>query len=144
MIGNGYQRMAGIYGEQGKNIEAIELSKKALKYRLKDADPAKIATSLFTLGYLHQNIGDYQNALKYNFECLAYDERLGDSAEAAGIYHNNGMIYNETGNRKEAITNTLKALHINEKTGNKDWLGRNCMSLENIILFRARAIPRSR
>ncbi len=128
-IGNGYQRIAGIYDDQGIKSKAIELSKKALKVRLEDGDEERISNSLFTLGYLYQNIGDYEQALKYNFECLTYDERRGDSAEAAGVYHNNGMIYNEAGNRKEAISNTKKALHINEKTGNKNWLGLNCMAL---------------
>lgn len=115
--------------DRGKNIDALEWNKKALKYYRETGDDVLIASTLFRMGYTYMALNDYEQALKYDFEALKLDEQRGDSAEAAGLYHNIGTIYAAAGNRKGAIASVKKALSINKVTGNKDWLARNYVAL---------------
>jgi class 3 adenylate cyclase len=128
-IGDACHVLAGVNWGRRKLLEALEWGKKALKFRLVTGNDKKVTRTLFALGITCDDLGDNEKALKYYFDGLSRAERIGDSNSAAGIYHNIGMIYDGAGNRKDAITYTKKALSINEKTGNKDWMGRNLIAL---------------
>ncbi|MBK9249825.1 MAG: tetratricopeptide repeat protein [Ignavibacteria bacterium] len=125
-MGNAYHVMSVL---DTNNIAAIELEKKALKYRQEINDEDGINNSLFSMANSYQGLGDYVQSLKYNFECLAYYERIGDRAHAAGVYHNIAICYQDAGKKEEAVNYYKKALEINLTTGKKDWLGRNYLML---------------
>ncbi|MBK9249820.1 MAG: tetratricopeptide repeat protein [Ignavibacteria bacterium] len=132
-VGDAYYIISGVHDDRGKHIEALEWGKKALQYRIESGDEKKVIKVLFHLGIICGNLRDTEQQLQYYFDGLIREERLG-GVEAAGIYHNVGMIYDAAGKRKEAITYTKKALIINEKPGgNKNWLGINCLMLGHYL-----------
>ncbi len=121
--------IAIVYSYKDQNFEAIEWFKKALNYRLEGGDDKKITKTLYNLGYFCELIGDKEQSIKYYLNCLTIAERCRDSVQAAGVYHNVALIYYVSGNKKEAIEYLKKAMNINEKIGNKRWLGLNYSTL---------------
>ncbi|MFN8359518.1 MAG: adenylate/guanylate cyclase domain-containing protein [Candidatus Kapaibacterium sp.] len=130
----GYKRGMGdacyvracITGDRGKNIESLEWHKKALRYRKEGNSPdGDISKSLYNLGISYNNIGDFEQALAYDFECLKRYEQNNDSSQAAGLYHNIAVIYAAAGNRKFAVEHIWKAVRINKASKNTYWLAIN-------------------
>ena len=115
--------MAGIYKDQGKYEEALEIYEKALSIRLKK------------LGDDHPDVTATKNCIQ------AILEKLGkDHPNVATTYHNMAGIYKDQGNLKEALRMYENALWIRLETLGDDHpdvtATKNCLSALYRAIFR--------
>ena len=68
-------------------------------------------------GVIYSWKGELDLALTYNEQVLAFAEKTNDSSLMAGIYNNNGLIYQEKGDFSRALENLEKSMTIKEKYG---------------------------
>ena len=61
--------------------------------------------SLHQLGMIHQDQGNYEEAVKKYNQSLKIAEELGNKSGIAGTLHQLGMIHQRQGNYEEAVKN---------------------------------------
>ncbi len=98
-----YNNLAMVYRDMGKNIEAIESLKKAVKM-----DPANTII-YFNLGNAYASMGNTQEAIE------AYRQVIALSPNNARAYNNIGFLLKSSGKNDEAIPLFNTAIQINPK-----------------------------
>lgn len=99
----GYKNASDIYINKGWYPEALSLVIKILELNQKTGDTLLIVESLSTLGYLHSNMENHNEALYWQRKAL---EALGDvknDTRRGLILGRIGIVYDETGNYDSAL-----------------------------------------
>jgi two-component system sensor histidine kinase UhpB len=91
----------------------------SLKIREEIGDKNGIADSYNNIGNIHQNQGNYSEALKYYLGTLRIKEDKGDKKGIAASYHNIGNIYQNQGNYSEALKYYLSSVKVKEEISDK-------------------------
>jgi len=90
------------------------------------------ASSLNNIGYVHDNLGDFQNALKYYTMSLKITEEIGDKKNLAGSLHNIGSLFKGQGDIRGALEYYERSLKIWEEIGDKHGLAASLNNIGNI------------
>ena len=93
-------------------------------------DKNGFAGILHSLGMIHQDQGNYEEAVKLYNQSLKIAEELGNKSGIAHTLHNLGTIHQDQGNYEEAVKLYNQSLKIAEELGNKAELHQHCTSLE--------------
>ena len=75
------------------------------------------------LEMIHQDQGNYEEAVKKYNQSLKIEEELGDKSGIARTLHQLGMIHQDQGNYEEAVKKYNQSLKIERRTGGQE---RNC------------------
>ena len=130
-LADNYSHQAYSLYQQGRYFEAAQMYEKsaeAEKLSLKPR-PAKLAVELGWAGYLYQQIGQYDKAIKNNEEALANFRKQGQESSVATLLNNIGGIYDAWGQYDRAVKYYNEALEIIQNLGWEDMIA---MSLNNI------------
>ncbi len=95
----------------------IKICEEILKIAIKTNDKKNIAESLGWLGYLYDNIGQSNKALKYDLQAADILKRNGDQSSLATTYINIASIYDDKGNILKALEYYSKSLNIQKAIG---------------------------
>jgi tetratricopeptide (TPR) repeat protein len=97
----------------------LQLSDSLLKHGSATMSPDKVRGDLaifnVIVGDVHEAMGNYPEALRYELEALHLGETYGRKKIMYYAYNNIALIYEEQGNYEDALRNHFKALDI--KTG---------------------------
>lgn len=134
-----YQSMAigglsRIYILLDNNEKAIEYLQKAIMLSSKTSLNYQVAISHLAIAY--KNIGNYEKALKYNFEALEIEIENGDSLNIAKSYNSIGVIYKKMEDYDKSIYNLNKAFEIKEKLGNPKHIASSLNNIADIELIK--------
>ncbi len=101
------------------NREAIDKFKQSLPLWKSVADHREEAIALRRIGNIHQELGDYQNALAFYEQSLSvsrtFKNRLGESEALSEI----GYVNISLGQKRRALENCTKALLLSQKAGDR-------------------------
>lgn len=101
---------------KGNWDEAIQLLNTLLKY--KDELETSYLTNIYrTLGNIHKEKADWDNALLYFDKAFALALSIMDEKTIAEIYAGRGFVHFRMGEHKEAIEENLKCIKIAKKIG---------------------------
>ena len=107
------------------NKKIHDISQKQLKRKLnfkeKKFFTIALAEALNCIGVVHQEKGNYPEALENYFASLKIKEKIQDKTGIAIAYNNIGNIYSAQKNKTEALKNYFASLKISEQI--KDTLG---------------------
>lgn len=98
-------------------------------------DTQSIASNLTNIGLTHWHIGNFKEALEYNFEALPYFEKLNDINDMALLNNNIGLIYSDMKSWNKAKEFFLKACKMHRKTGNMIGYGACLNNLGKLYYF---------
>ncbi|TXN35207.1 tetratricopeptide repeat protein [Flagellimonas hymeniacidonis] len=117
-ISQSYFRMGLAYlsSDKGESLRLLDQSK-----RLKEeiGDLRGLAKVGISLGVLHEENGNYQNALDYYKQSLEANEKFDDKRVASIIYNNLGIVYLDLMELDSAIVYHNKALEFRKILGNE-------------------------
>jgi tetratricopeptide (TPR) repeat protein len=79
-----------------------------------------MAAVLSNIALVYNSLGDYENALKYNFNSLKIRTSINDSIGVAFSYNNIGTTYHYKSNYSQALEYYLKALKLKQTLHDKE------------------------
>jgi tetratricopeptide (TPR) repeat protein len=97
---------------------ALGALKQAAKVFEQVGTPADIAGTLNNIGYIYQQQGELEQALRYYERTLILDEQVGDPASIATTLNNIGYVYDAQGELEQALRYYERALTFYEQVGN--------------------------
>ncbi|MBK6527938.1 MAG: tetratricopeptide repeat protein [Crocinitomicaceae bacterium] len=103
-----------------------------MKIREELGNKEGIATSYNNIGYIYQNQGDYQNALKHYELSLKIRTEIDSKYGIAESYNNIGGIYGRMEDHDKALEYYFLSLEIQEEIGDSAGIA---ISLINIGIF---------
>jgi len=110
---------ATIFHRLGDLNTAHELYKK-IKYKYEErGDYRGVAVVLHAIGMIHQDQGNYEEAVKKYNESLKIEEELGNKSGIASTLHQIGIIHQDQGNYEEAVKKYNESLKMKEELGDK-------------------------
>lgn len=134
-----FNNLAMCCNEISEFKEALEYALRAKDLLEKYGDKTELVRVYGALSVIYQNIGDYDNSLKYGLTDKVIREELfgQNSLEVATCYNNLSMLYVSKGNHREALEYALTSKDIREQQ-----LGNSHPSLATIynnlfILYRS-------
>jgi signal transduction histidine kinase len=127
----GYRNASDIFISKGWFPEALDCVLKVFEINEKTGDTLLMVESLSTLGFLHNNIGNYNEALMWQRKAL---ETLGDIQNDTRwgiIFGRIGVIYDEIGNFDSALYYNNLAIEYFKKDGNEVYLAQWLSNIAN-------------
>ena len=112
-LGNAYYDLSDI-GNALKNYEAV--LENAKKVDEKSALECR-ALGLWGIGLIYNNMGEMDEALKYNQEALEIHRKIGNRLGEASVLGNIGLIYSDLGDSEKALKYLQDALKIDREIG---------------------------
>ncbi|MDP2845966.1 MAG: tetratricopeptide repeat protein, partial [Candidatus Methanoperedens sp.] len=91
--------------------------KQSMEIEIKLGDQRSIAHTLHQIALIHQDKGEYNEALEKYKQSMEIDTKLGDLHGLAYTLAQMGLLYSQIGKKEEAVKSTQKALDIFEKIG---------------------------
>jgi tetratricopeptide (TPR) repeat protein len=115
----GWQRLGQLLVKLGQFDKAEELYNVILE---QTSDEGRKASCYNNLGYIKDDQGDYQKAIKYYEQGLAIEEKTlsPDDSSLATSYGNIGLVYRNMGDYTKAVSFLQKDIGIREKTLSPD------------------------
>jgi tetratricopeptide (TPR) repeat protein len=117
--GNNLQDLGIFLIRISKPYEARKCLEKAKEIFTRNHDNVGISSTSHNLGTIHQNQGNYEEAVKKYNQSLKIEEELGDKSGIAYSLHQLGMIHQDQGNYEEAVKKYNQSLKIKEELGDK-------------------------
>lgn len=99
---NAYNPLSGIYLNQGRIEEAMELIEKSIAMKKETNDIRGLAFALYGRGKIYTRLEDYDLAEQDYFESVRIHEEMGEKLGAAMSFHKIGAHYLQKGSFKEA------------------------------------------
>ncbi len=138
-----YNNIGLVHSDQGLYDKAIEFYLRALKIKEEIKDKNGMSNCYNNIGIVHYEQGSYDKAIEFYKKSLKIDEELKNKNGMASCYNNIGNIHKRQGLydkvhpvKRDSLFNKaiefyLKALRLNEETGNKYWMSNNyiCIGL---------------
>ena len=118
--GNFTVKLANIYRQQYKYLEARELYEKASTITKEMGDKKNEAYTDEMAGHISYYLGDYDKAKEYLKKALAIRLQIGDKNGEACSYGNLGTVFTSLGEYDKAKEYLDKALAIRIQIGDKD------------------------
>ncbi|MEO6304731.1 MAG: tetratricopeptide repeat protein [Bacteroidia bacterium] len=119
--------------------QALYYSKANLTQSLKFKSEKFIATAYHCLAGTYYFMGDYPNALLYNFRALNIRQKkqkdgttVGSKKSIASSYNNIASIYSNLGNYPKSIESNLKALKLKEEINDSIGIARAYSNIGNV------------
>ncbi len=91
-----------------------------------------IAKTLHQLGMIHQDQGNYEEAVKKYNQSLKIAEELGGKNGIASTLHQIGTIHQDQGNYEEAVKKYTESLKIAEELGDKSGIAQTLHQIGNV------------
>ena len=110
--------LSDIYVGMGNVEKAAQLTEEAVALDRK-SETAHIASSLATLGFIHQIRGEFDKSEQCLMEALSLAQKSKEVQSIVGIYGNLGWLYLEMGEYVKAREFYQKQYDISEKAGEK-------------------------
>jgi tetratricopeptide (TPR) repeat protein len=104
-------------------------------------DKSGIASTLHQLGIIHQNQGNYDEAIKLYQQSLMISEQLGDKSGIASTSYQLGNMNALQGNYEEAIKMYQQSLMISEQLGDKSGIASTMGQLGRIAEEKDKNFP---
>ncbi|UYP46813.1 hypothetical protein NEF87_003098 [Candidatus Lokiarchaeum ossiferum] len=114
-----FNTKAGIFWQQGKIDEAIELVKECMRILQKYGFLSDLAKNQANLGILYTCQGNMQDALNNFNKALKIAEELKNPPQISRIHNNIGWLYRQIGELEYALVEFQNAIEIAHKIGNK-------------------------
>ena len=95
-----------------------------------------VSYSLNNIGILNQNLGRYDEAIKYQLQSIEIKEKLKDNYGLAGSFVNIANIYKIKGNDAKAIEFYKKAITISRELGDKEYLANGLNNIGSLYINR--------
>jgi two-component system, NarL family, sensor kinase len=127
----GYRNASDIFISKGWFPEALDCVLKVFEINEKTGDTLLMVESLSTLGFLHNNIGNYNEALMWQRKAL---ETLGDIQNDTRwgiIFGRIGVIYDEIGNFDSALYYNNLAIEYFTKNNDEIYLAQWLSNIAN-------------
>ena len=119
---NAEYTLATIYYRLGDLNTALEIYND-IKYKYEERGDNRgikwVAVVLHAIGMIHQQQGNYEEAVKLYNQSLKIAEELGNKSGIAITLHQLGMIHQEQGNYEEAVKKYNQSLKMKEELGDK-------------------------
>ena len=119
----------GVHSLRGNNPELRETAEQALEISRELQDRKGEGVSLQTLGNVHYNLGEYDQALNYYHRSLAIKQEIEDRQGEASSLNNIAMVHYNLGGHEQALDHHRRSLAIRQKIGDRQGESR---SLNNI------------
>lgn len=117
-----WNNLGALYGEQGRNSEALDYYKRALEIREKSPgiSPIRVATLLNNIANCHRRSRDFEEALRL------IDRAIGmlnseNTPKIASAYGSKGQIFHDAGNDAEAVDWLQRSYAERQKQPNPDY-----------------------
>ncbi len=127
----GYKNAADIYTNRGWYPEALELTHKILEINKDSGDTLLMVESLSTLGHLHYNMRDYNEAHNWQLEALNTLGTLDDPVRKGLIYGRIGIGFDEQGLFDSSLYYNRLALEHFEEAEANDYIAQWLSNLAN-------------
>lgn len=114
-----FNTKAGIFWQQGKISEAIELVKECMKILQKYGFKSDLAKNQANLGILYTCQGNMQEGLNNFNKALKMANELENPPHISRIHNNIGWLYRQIGELDSALMEFQKAIEIAHQIGNK-------------------------
>ncbi len=112
-----YNQIATNYQANGKTDSAIFYFNKLIDTKELNADHAGILSDYSTLGGLHQELGNYEEAQKSFIEAIRYSEKLKDTLTLLSTYIDIANVYLDQRLLEPALDYTQKARSLAKEKG---------------------------
>ncbi|KKG01772.1 hypothetical protein DU31_17945 [Methanosarcina mazei] len=132
---NAEYTLATIYHRLGDLNTALKIYNN-IKYKYEERGSNRgvrwIAAVLHAIGIIHQDQGNYEEAVKLYNQSLKIKEELGDKSGIASTLHQLGNIHYFQGNYEEAVKLYNQSLRITEEIGDKSGIASTLHQLGTI------------
>jgi len=132
---NDLQDMGIFLTRISKPHEARKCLEKAKEIFTRNHDNIGISSTSVNLGIIHQDQGNYEEAMKLYNQSLEINKELGIKSGIAQTMHNLGNVHCLQGNYKEAVKLYNQSLEINKELGNKRRIAQTIHNLGNVHYF---------
>ncbi|MEP1095822.1 MAG: tetratricopeptide repeat-containing sensor histidine kinase [Cyclobacteriaceae bacterium] len=112
---NAFNPLSGIFLNQGKVDEALDLIEKSIDLKSESKDTRGLAFALYGRGKVFTKTGNYEQAEKDFLESLRIHEEMGEKLGHAMSYHKLGALYIAMGRLEDAREILVKALQYSNK-----------------------------
>ena len=111
--------LAAIYSNQGRYVEAKELTERVIEIMKANGDRQGEALATKKLGDLFHSLGECQKAKEYNEKTLLICKEIGDRQQEADCYSHIGHVFIQLRKYREADEYFQKARRIWEEIGGR-------------------------
>ncbi|MEP5613069.1 MAG: tetratricopeptide repeat-containing sensor histidine kinase [Cyclobacteriaceae bacterium] len=112
---NAFNPLSGIFLNQGKVDEALELIERSIELKIETKDTRGLAFALYGRGKVFTKTGKYELAEKDFLESLRIHEQMGEKLGHAMSYHKLGALYITMDRLDDARETLIKALQYSNK-----------------------------
>ena len=126
--------LAGIYQQQGRNQEAMDLFTNAYAIALEDNDWKTQAKILNNMGITHFHWGDFDKASEYWHKSLKISEEHGLKELMGHGYFNMGNIYSRQGEMEKALEYYETSLGLYGELGDRRLIASSLNKIGQILL----------
>ena len=113
-------RLANIYNQRSKYVEAKQFYEKALSIMIETGNNRGVGTCYGNLGTVFHAVGQYTKAEEYLQKALVIRKEIGDKKGEASDYGNLGTVFRSVGQYAKAGEYHQKALAISKEIGDKE------------------------
>lgn len=127
----GYKNASDIFISKGWFPEALDCVLKVFEINQKTGDTLLMVESLSTLGYLHNNIENYYEALVWQRKALETLGNIQNDTRRGIIFGRIGIIYDDIGNYDSALYYNYLAIDYFKKDGHEGYLAQWLSNIAN-------------
>lgn len=124
-------KIANLYLKSNTDSAFVNLSK-ALVLAKNAGDQSKIAQTLNRIGYYHEKLGNFKDAIDSYNRSLSIFEKLNKKNKMANIYDALGYNYSKLYSEDRAIEYYLKSLSLNKEISNQEGIASNYTNIGNL------------
>ena len=124
-------KIANLYLKSNTDSAFVNLSK-ALVLSKNAKDQSKVAHTLNRIGYYHEKIGNYKDAIDNYSKSLLIYEKLKKKNKMAGINNSLGYNYSKLYAEDRAIEYYFKSLSLNKEISNQEGIASNYTNIGNL------------
>jgi CHAT domain-containing protein/tetratricopeptide (TPR) repeat protein len=121
--GTTLSNIGGVYRDQGRYAEALEMYQQALVIQREVGDRTGEGSTLTGIGMVYDNQGRYAEALEMYYQALVIQREVGDRTGEEATLNNIGAVYADQGRYAEALEMYQQALVIQREVGDRSGEG---------------------
>lgn len=115
-ISMSYFNLAGVYYQLKRFDDVLDVAKKGLAIDRERGDTLGVAGWFSNMGIVERNMGRYKEALAHHLEALRIrKENIGEEHDLVGSYMNIGNVYEDIGDKVQALKYHMLSLELFEK-----------------------------
>ncbi len=134
-LGDLYNTTSVIHLYKGNNPKAFMFVDSAIYIHTTINNKRGIAAAIGNKGSFYNNIGNYHEALKLQYQCLRLNEEIGDKSAIATTLTNIFAVFHAQQDYVKALETAFRAYHLFDELGEKD--GKAIISCNIALIYSA-------